>query len=788
MERISRFVVQHAKAVIVLTLAITAFLGFQVRKMTIDTDLADEIPASTEAKRLYQETGEVFLPIADFALVGIINEGGIFNPETIAKIDRLTKKAAKIKGVARAISITNVAIVVGRDYGLEVKPIMGSIPSQRAEMERFKEEALATKAFAALVSKDGKAAAVIMALRRSAIPASLYRDLKALAASEEGPERVFLAGKPVVDHLTNTSLVRSVLFLLPLVIIVVMGVLYLGFGSARGVLLPLSTTVLGIIWGIGIMASLGLPLSMVTALLPILMISDGAAYAIHMVNRYYEEAGRGYQARIASSRALAYMGLPVAITALTTVAGFGSLGSSPLASYRAFSIASVYSVAAALILSLTFTPAVLALLPIKEEVRAKRKGRLIEGVLVRMAGAVERRRGTVLVGAVLLLILAIIGIPRLRVESDPLIYFDRESEIRSASELMNRYFIGVMPMQIVVEASAPDGIKEPAAMRKIAALQDYLESMPEVGTTQSVADLVKWINRAVHEDREEFNRIPDEVESVADVDYVTVQGKEVEVPMTVDVPGREMIAQYLFLYSATVDPSDFERMVDNEFKLANVAVYLKTTSREGITAVDRAVKDYLAANFGDDLKARVTGLSSLFLTLGNLLVLGQILSLATSMVLVFLIVSFRFKSVIGGLAALVPISFSVVLNFGLMGWLGLRLDISTIMISSIAQGIGIDYAIHYLARYRVEVAASGFPGAAPRTTTTAGRGIVYSALGAIAGFTVLILGDFRAVRVIGLLMATVMFTSCIGAMTVLPSLLGFFKPKFLVKDISVVGD
>jgi predicted RND superfamily exporter protein len=648
-------------------------------------------------------------------------------------------------------------------------------------MESFKADVFATKAFAALASKDGKAAAVIMTLRKSAIPSSLYNDLKALASSEEGPERVFLAGKPVVDHLMSTYLVRSVVLLLPLAMVVVMVVLYLGFGSVWGVVLPISTVILSLVWGIGIMASFGMPLSMVTALLPILMISDGAAYAIHVVNRYYEEAGQGAGAKASASRALFYMGLPVAITALTTLAGFGSLGTSPLASYQTFSVASVYSVVSALILSLTFTPALLSLLSIGGQVRGEKKGRLLEKALSRMAVAVELRQRTILVGAAFLLILAAIGIPRLRFESDPLIYFDPGSEIRRASDLMNRYFVGTIPMQIVVEAEEADGIKEPAAMKKIAALQDYLESLPGVGTTQSVADLVKWVNRAVHEDREEFNRIPDEVETVEDVDYVTVQGREVEVPVAVSVPGKEMIAQYLFLYSSTGEPSDFERLVDNDFKLANVTVYLKTTSREGLLAVDRAVKRYIASNFNSNLKARVTGLSSLFLTLGDLLVLGQALSLATSMVLVFLIVAFRFRSALGGLVALVPISFSLLLNFGLMGWLGLPLDISTVMVASISQGIGIDYAIHYLARYRSEVAAGDFPGAAFRTTTTVGRGIVYNALGAMGGFLVLTIGPFKAVRVIGLLMATVMFTSCLGAMTLLPSLLGLFKPKFLVR-------
>jgi len=241
----------------------------------------------------------------------------------------------------------------------------------------------------------------------------------------------------------------------------------------------------------------------------------------------------------------------------------------------------------------------------------------------------------------------------------------------------------------------------------------------------------------------------------------------------------DAVAQYFLLYSMSGDPEDFERMVDFNYQHAQLTARINTLSTE---AVKRVMK-FIHAN----LKKRpqgmfplVGGFVDLLSELVDAIINGQVVSLSLSLLLVSLLVMLLFRSVVAGLLAVIPLSLSMLLLFGLMGYLGIELNIATAMLSSIMIGVGVDYTIHFLWRYRVERRAGRDPAEAVRITlTTTGRGIVFNALSVMVGFVVVLSSSFMPVKFFGFLVIVSIGTCLLGALWLLPAVCLILRPKFL---------
>ena len=246
---------------------------------------------------------------------------------------------------------------------------------------------------------------------------------------------------------------------------------------------------------------------------------------------------------------------------------------------------------------------------------------------------------------------------------------------------------------------------------------------------------------------------------------------------------QNLVAQYLFLYSMSGEPGDFDEYVDYDYRLANAIFFLKTDNTLVLERVEKKVLDFLSAQKElKDTKTNLAGTSHLTLAWTDTLITGQIWSMISSVLAVFLITALMFRSLVAGLINIVPISGAMLMNFGILGLLGESADVGTALSSGIIIGIGIDYTIHFLARYRLAVGRKREPIIATiNTMVTSGRAITYNALTVIAGFMVLFASDFSPSWRMGVLVAMGMVTSFLMAMTLLPALLNLIKPGFVFK-------
>ncbi|MCX7025286.1 MAG: MMPL family transporter [Spirochaetes bacterium] len=681
---------------------------------------------------------------------------------------------------------------------------------------------------------------------------SLYRVKEVLASLSPGEGgRFHVSGSRAASTLVTQLMSADLSVLFPVVILIIAASLYLSFRTARGVFLPLANVVIAVLWALGAMGYAGVPLSMATMILPIILIAVGTAYTIHVINRSYEDFARIPDKKEALFETLRRVRLPVFLAGITTVIGFGSLAVSSIRTLAVFGILSALGIVAALALALTFTPAVLSVLPLPRRSAVEAHG---GSVFARALGSLGRliARGprTVVAISAVLVVAAALGVPHIRFETNTLNSFRKGTEIRTSSEFLNANFTGITVMKVVVRSARDGGIYEPATLSAIDSLQGYLETLriskgkvlepgasgyeggtPIVGGTQSIATFVKGINKAVHADGSAFNAIPaervtapveferyawdastgilseydaesgerlrgyrrgefTEAGGVAILAWPGVAERRVELgtgAATDVIEGSTAISNYVLLYSNAGDPEDLASFVDSAARTAAVNVFVKSSSSTVLGSIQKIAAKRIDATFPEGAEGHITGLSSLTTAVLGLLVDTQIKSIATSFIICFFVMFLLSRSFVEALYSVIPLGIALVSNFGLMGYLGIAIDISTATIASIAIGIGIDYTIHFMERYKHAAKEYGRKEAVAVTLETTGQGIIFNALAVAAGFCALVFSRSTGNVNMGLLMAFIMVLSSLAAITTLPALLVIFEPEFVVKGPDV-GD
>jgi len=406
----------------------------------------------------------------------------------------------------------------------------------------------------------------------------------------------------------------------------------------------------------------------------------------------------------------------------------------------------------ALIMSLTFVPAAMNILrypPVLEQKINRRTNRL----LMHWGRFFIRYKKIFLIGCLTIIVFFAVRIPSIIVDTNPIHYWREDSEIRISNEIIDRNFGGSSQLAILAEGD----IKDPTFLEKIESLTDYLSQDSIVTQTVSIVDQIRQMNQAFHGDSAFYDAIP---------------------------KSRDIVAQYLFLYSITGGPGDLDHLVDYEYRQAQVMARVNSNSSSDLYRLFKNTERYVRDHLSSEEFPNITGMVAIIGELADLVVLGQVRSLIISIVLVAILSGLIFRSVIMGLLSIVPLSGAVIFVFGVMGYSGTSLNIATAMLSSIMIGVGIDYTIHFLYRFRTEV-ESGLNSseAVIKTLITTGKGIIYNALSVIVGFTVLMLSGFEPIFFFGFLIVFSITACLFGALAVMPALLVWIRAeRFFQKE------
>ncbi len=614
-----------------------------------------------------------------------------------------------------------------------------------------------------VVSEDGEVTVVLAELEKGADKVELYQRLREIvAAAPVTSERIVIAGRPVVEGEMGRLARADLQFMFPFVILAAGGLLFLVLRSVRGVLLPLLVVLTSVVWALGLMAWTNATFHPMTTIMPTLLVAIGVANGIHIIHHFMLGTAERPDRPVAECvrETMEQMMPPVSMTSLTTAAGLASLAVSSVRQVQIFGLFSAFGVLAGMLFSLTLLPAVLCLLP--APLRAARRtartqieeGGFVALLLDALVPLVTRHPLVAVACGITVVLAGAAGIGRVVVDSSITGNFPEGNPVRLADREFAEHFGGSVPMQIVLDGGVDDAWKDPANLRAVEGLQEYIEASGYAGETVSIVDYIKRMNAVMRPGEPAADSVPE---------------------------SRELVAQYLLLYSMSGDPDDFEDVVDYDYRMANVHAPLASDNSALMGRAVRDVDTYAASHLAPlGIATHASGSARLSWTLSNLIVSGQVYSLVLALFVVIVLAALMSRSLAAGFFTVIPVAVATVLNFGLMGWFGLKLDIATALLSSMGIGIGIDYAIHFVFRYRRDRRASMPPEQAMHETlSTSGVAIFYNAMVVMAGFLVLAASSFPPNRILGVLVAQNMFVCFLGTVTLLAAALHLIQPAFV---------
>ncbi|MCK4505814.1 MAG: RND family transporter [Candidatus Aegiribacteria sp.] len=494
MKWFTESVIRFRIPIIVSVALITVFMAIGLSKVVINSDMVSYLDPENSTIQLFNHISERY---GGNNIIMVAVEGeDIFTNEALTVIRDITESCHTVSGVMSVTSLTDILDMRDTEFGLEIKRLINKndIPTDNLELEALREYTLGKEMYTGkIISQDGRITLITIRTHPDADDAELVTEIRSNVERLRDGYSVYYGGIPVQIQESGNLLTEDIFRLIPIVILVVILVLFLGFRNFRAVILPLSVVLISTIWTIGAMGWFGVELSMVSNITPIVLVAVGSAYGIHFMARYREDANKDISSIEVTKIALKDVGIPVLLTGVTTLIGFLSLsiGGSLLTAIADFGLFTAIGVAAATLLSVTLIPAICSLLPV--HVSASRTGKRIvpRSWLGKFeAKLILRRRLPILLISGVLTIICLILIPELDTEVNILEYFPEDSEIRTTADLLKDRFGSAVPFQVIINGD----IKDPLVLKQMLKVEKYLQSHPDVESTQSLADLIAELN------------------------------------------------------------------------------------------------------------------------------------------------------------------------------------------------------------------------------------------------------------------------------------------------------
>jgi predicted RND superfamily exporter protein len=838
-DKLSRCVARHPWPFVILFVVTALLFASQLPRAQVDPEVKNQIPKTFPARANLDRIEATFGGV-DMLMVTLVADD-VLAPKTLERIKRISDAMVKLDQVDRVLSLFELKDIKNEGETMIVDPAVKTIPRTAKQREALREDLKKNDLiFGSVVSEDFKATAVIGLLKVEFKDDEVNGAVNRIIADNPGPEQVHRAGMPIIRDQVGKGIRGDLRTFLPVGMLVMLIFLFISFRQLRGVLLPFFVVAMSIGFSMGLIPLLGWKIQMLIIILPVILLAIANDYGIHLVARYQEvnTPGNTLTPGDLGQTVLFELFKPIGIAGLTTMAGLMCLLMHIIVPAKQLGLLATAGILYALLASLLFVPAMLAILrkakPVVTAAAGTGRMSLLDRVLSVTARKVSANPKKIIVGFVAVSGLVAIGISRLEIDTNAINYFPEDHPLAVSSRVADRYFGGSVTFSVIIAGD----IKHPAVLRRLDDLEQRVKELPYVDQTSSIAKVVRQMNKVMNNDDPTYDAIPDT---------------------------RDGVAQLLLMYENSGEPDDFDRLVDFDYRNALLTGRINTASTKQQSQVIKFVREYvkqtsshdgatpvmkvkqvkldtaarpdqgIAADTGSEGGARreaepepdspftmagdeegteakqpgkvrgqaraaaasthspsrftlIGGFGVLFNDLVDAVVTGQLSSLSLSLVLVVIIVAILFRSVMAGLYSGGTLALAMAFLFGLMGLLNIEINMPTAMLSSIMIGVGVDYTIHFLWRYRSERRAGrDYTEAVIRTLTTSGRGIIINALSVIVGFAVMLLSSFAPARYFGFLVVVSIGACLLGAMVLMPALVLIFKPRFLEPVAEVNG-
>lgn len=737
---------RHKAITCVILFLISIFFVFGVQRLSIDTGFQSLIPKDDPNKLTYQHILQDFG--TDNKTIVYLKDSDLWSVNKLTALQALHKSIAKLKHVKRIDSLVNLHTLENIDGNIQTSTLLRQLPSNMAEASLIKEKALKNPLFIGnYLSQDETTTALIVSMKNNDdeadISLAFYNDLEEVINEYKNTFKdLFQVGPPRISSELKQSLFEDFTLLAPLSALILMVSIIIFMRSFMAAIIPLTTSTLSILWTFGMMGWCGIPVNILSAMLPSLIIVIGSTEDTHIISAYFRGQKTEQGKKDAAIRYMArHIGLPLILTVVTTALGFASNSITDIGIIKHFAYASTFAMIANGLITLILVPIMLSVLSKDTDSGAMPNHVVFTEKIVQLFKYSRKNYpGLTIAITIFLCGFFIFQAAKLYVTNDPLSYFPKDRPLIQQTIKIHEDLAGIKLFFITLEAERSKAFYKPENIQKLHEIQEFIKRQGAFDQSLSIADHLKFI----HQEFSGGN--PDKA-----------------------LPGSsKLIAQYLmFLHR-----NDIDNYINHDLSKANIVVRHNIHDSFTLNNYVDELKDVVSEISGAEIKTYILSENLMVNDAAETLMVAQVKALTLLLALIFIIMSVMFTSLKGGAIALVPAIIPISLMFGVMGLLNIPLNPGTAMVAVIAIGIAIDGTIHLLARYNELCRhTSDYVDAVDTAVKEEATPLIVSCLALSFGFGILLFSNFSIIAQFGALSAATMIFSIFANLLITPILM-----------------
>ncbi len=768
--RVSRIILKNRYLILILIAIATAFLVSQMKHMRFSYTEANLLPEDHEVNIQYNKFLEIFGEEGNLILLAI-KDSTVFTPEKFNAWNSLAKSFDSLSEVEFTLSIADVKTLKAdrknRKFILEAI-YEGELKTQN-KVDAIKKELFEKLPFYDNLLYNKKTGTIQTAIyidkeivNTPVRKAFVFEKLIPIIDSFEKKTGmdVRVSGMPYIRTINSQNIVDEIQLFVGGALLITAIIFFFFFRSFRATFITLLVVTVGVTWAFGFIGLLGYEITVLTALIPPLIIVIGVPNAVFLINKYQQEIKEHGQQAKALQRVISKIGNATLMTNITTASGFATFVFVKSQLLREFGILASINILSIFVLALLIIPILYSFMPTPKEKHLNHLERQwMENVVNWMEKMVREQRIGIYITTVIVIILGIVGLYQIKVSGSLIEDMPKSKAFYKDIKFFENEFGGIMPLEILIDTKKEEGVMKLSTLKRMEKINETIESFPELSTPVSIVNLVKYSKQAFYKGNPKYYQLPTSQEQ-----------------------------SYIFAYTKNSDGNAnmLKNFVDSTGQYARITTFMKDIGTDKMDVIQERLQQVVTKEFPEDrYNVSFTGKALVFLKGTNYLISNLVFSLSLAIILIALFMAWMFRSFRMILISIIPNMLPLLITAGLMGFFGIPIKPSTILVFSIAFGISVDDTIHFLAKYRQELKANNWKirksvYAALRET---GVSMFYTSIVLFFGFLVFTVSSFGGTIALGGLVSITLLFAMVSNLLLLPSLLLTFEDKIANKKV-----
>ncbi len=755
---IARVILRNRVIFIFIIILITAFLATQWQNMRFSHTEANLLPDDHEINQIYNDFLDKFGEEGNLIVIAV-KDSSLFTPEKFTAWNNLTRDLENFKAVENVIAIGNLKKLEKFDdpSRFEMVAFIQDKEWTIAQVREYKDDLLNKLPFykGLVYSENSKTIQTAVYLKEEIVNSIERKDfvleeLQPLIEQfeEDTNLEVYVSGMPYIRTLNAKNITDEIGLFIGAALLVTSLIFFFFFRSVRATVIAMVTVMIGVMWAFGIIGLLHFEITVLTALIPPLIIVIGIPNCIFLINKYQQEIKiHGNQAK-SLQRVISKVGNATMLTNVTTASGFAAFILTDSTLLKEFGIVASINIIAIFLLSLVIIPIIYSYMAVPKDKHLKHLNKRWIGAFTAWTERMVRNhRVTIYIISIILLATSIIGIYTIKISGSLLEDMPQDADFFHDIRFFEEEFNGVMPLEILIDTKQEKGALKLATLKRMESLENLIAEVPELSTPLSVVRLAKYTKQAYYNGNPKYFQLPTSQE-------------------------QNFIAPYLKGISG--EGAILNSYVDSTGRYARITTFMKDIGTEKMERIEENLRPQITKIFPEErYTVTMTGKALIFQKGTTYLVKNLIVSLSLAILLIALLMAWMFRSFRMILVSLIPNLLPLLVTAGMMGFLGIPIKPSTILVFSIAFGISVDDTIHFLAKYRQELKSNNWK--IKRSVYAAlketGVSMFYTSIVLFFGFSVFMISSFGGTVALGGLVSATLLFAMLSNLILLPSLL-----------------